>query len=261
MSKGRASPVSLFSFQDIITGLCGVLILLVLVMIVDLVSRRTVVPDVTPVPDSGIESLEQEIAELKSRFAEMQERLETLRKTASTSLSKEKIEAAERELSEKDRELANLLAEVETLRAKYEKERDAVEQGREKLREMEAARRTLEARLAEISKHKGITLIPERGSTKSPVYVVLGGKEALVCAPLDAHRHESKFTVSRLGENLRDRLSLFDPNTHIVVLLVRPSGVDYMASAQALVEEMGFSFGRDPLEEDAEISFGKAGGS
>ena len=51
-----------------------------------------------------------------------------------------------------------------------------------------------------------------------------------------------------------------DHTTHTVILLVRPSGVDMMGELSELVKGLGFSCGRDPLEEDVEVSFGTMGG-
>jgi hypothetical protein len=45
-----------------------------------------------------------------------------------------------------------------------------------------------------------------------------------------------------------------------VILLVRPSGIKKMQAVADIVRGMGLSYGRDPLEEDVEISLGKANG-
>ena len=66
------------------------------------------------------------------------------------------------------------------------------------------------------------------------------------------------------GDNLRDGVTEalldLDHTTHTVILLVRPSGVDMMDDLSRLTKSLGFSYGRDPLEEDVEVSIGEAGG-
>ena len=124
---------------------------------------------------------------------------------------------------------------------------------------MELARRNLEDSLNRLRKRNGITLIPERGYSKSPVFVVLGRGQVTVTAPLDENRREATFSEDVLGNRLRESLSRFDSTTHSVVLIVRPSGVDAMDRAVELVKSLGFSFGRDPLEENTEVSFGQEG--
>ena len=253
--RSASSPISLFSFQDIITGLCGLLILFVLIMVIDLVIRRDGPPP-PPEPDRPMAEIQTEIADLRETLDNMRRQVEEMRRKLSVALSREKADEARKDLSEKDRELSNLLAETKELETRLGKALDAKAKSAEKLKEMELARRNLEDSLDRLRKRNGITLIPERGYAKSPVFVVLGRGEVTVTAPLDASPRRNTFPENRLGEGLLQALSGFRPTTHSVVLIVRPSGVNAMDRAVELVKELGFSFGRDPLEEDKEISFG-----
>lgn len=254
--RSASSPISLFSFQDIITGLCGLLILFVLIMVIDLVMRRDSSPPLPPEPDRPMAEIQAEIADLRETLDNMRRQVEEMRRKLSVALSREKADEARKDLSEKDRELSNLLAETKELETRLEKALDAKAKSAEKLKEMELARRNLEDSLDRLRKRNGITLIPERGYAKSPVFVVLGRGEVTVTAPLDASPRRNTFPENRLGEGLLQALSGFRPETHSVVLIVRPSGVNAMERAVNLVKELGFSFGRDPLEENKEISFG-----
>ena len=254
--RSASSPISLFSFQDIITGLCGLLILFVLIMVIDLVVRRDGSPPPPPEPDRPIAELKDEIGELKETFAELRRQVEENREKLSIALSKEKAEEARKDLSEKDRILSNLLAETKELETRLEKALDAQAKSAEKRKEMELAIRNLEDSMNQLRKRNGVTLIPERGYSKSPIFVVLGREKVLVSAPLDENDWTAEFPESRLGEGLAESLSRFDADTHSVVLLVRPSGVGMMDRAFQKVESLGFSCGRDPLEENMEISFG-----
>lgn len=250
------SPISLFSFQDIITGLCGLLILFVLIMVIDLVMRRDGSPPPPPEPDRPVADLQAEIAELKTQLAELDRQIDEKRSKLSLSLSKEKAEEARKDLSEKDRVLSNLLAETKELETRLEKALDAQAKSAEKRREMELALRNLEDSLNRLKQRNGVTLIPERGNGKSPVFVVLGRGKVVVSAPLDENEQTIEFSEDRLGEGLADALAGFGKDTHTVVLLVRPSGIGLMDRAFQKVESLGFPCGRDPLEENMEVSFG-----
>ena len=254
--RSASSPISLFSFQDIITGLCGLLILFVLIMVIDLVIRRDGATPPPPEPDRPVAELQAEIAELKERLAELRLQINEKRAKLSISLSKEKSDEARRKLSEKDRILSNLLAETKELETRLEKALDAQAKSAEKRREMELALRNLEDSLNRLKKRDGVTLIPERGSGKSPVFVVLGRGKGIVSAPLDENERTTEFSEDRLGEGLAEALSGFEKDTHTVVLLVRPSGIGMMDRAFKKVGDLGFPCGRDPLEEDMEVSFG-----
>lgn len=263
---GSSSPLSLFSFQDIITGLCGVLVLFVLVMVLDLVVRRdAMLPSTvdTPVPEDPFASetaLRREIGELEARTAEIRAELEKRRVVTAKGVSSERKEESEREISEKEREAAALLSQADALRTRLEKARGADAKSKKALQEMEATRRTLEAGLAEMKNHKGVTLIPERGNLKSPVYIVLGNAGVEIFRPVDKGAHPIRASRHEMAETIRNVLSLLDNATHMVVLLVRPSGADDMMPVAALVRTLGFACGRDPLEEDVAVAFGPANG-
>ena len=258
--RSSSSPISLFSFQDIITGLCGLLILFVLIMVIDLVMRRDGSSPLPPEPDQSIEEIQSEIAKLQATLSDLRGQVEEKRRKLAVALSREKADEARKNLSEKDRELSNLLAETKELETRFEKALDAQARSADKLKEMELARRNLEDSLEKLKKRNGITLIPERGYAKSPVFVVLGRGEITVAAPLDENSRAKTFPENRLGVDLRESLAGFSSSTHSVVLIVRPSGVEAMDRAVELVKNLGFSFGRDPLEEDKEVSFGNEKG-
>ena len=71
--RRQRTRFSLFAFQDIVTGLCGVLILLVLTMVVDLADRRAQDRE-HRVPEVAIEektaAIRKEIAELKKNLSD-----------------------------------------------------------------------------------------------------------------------------------------------------------------------------------------------
>lgn len=260
--RSGGSPVSLFSFQDIITGLCGLLILFVLIMIIDLVVRRDAPDETLPDSREQIEQVEAETEALRKELARIAQELAEARRKRSLAVSDEQLAKSEEVLSGKDRELANLLAEVKALETRLEKARDANEKSRKRLQEMELAKRNLEDSLAKLKRRNGITLIPERGNLKSPVYVVLGRDKAQVCAPLDKNDRMVEVATrnGRFNDALEKALKRYDPSTHTVVVLVRPSGVEWMDLAVYAAKGLRFAVGRDPLEEDVELSFGDGEG-
>lgn len=260
--RDRPSPFSLFSFQDIITGLCGIVILLVLVMVIDLVSRRGAPPPPpasTEAPDDPAATelaLLRETEALEAAIARTRAELETRRVAAADGVSAERQEEADRDLSEKERRIAALLSQLDALRTRLEKARDADSASRRVLHEMEQTRRRLEEGLAAMKDIKGVTLIPERGNVKSPVYIVLGRGLIEIHRPLDKGARAVRGPQRDTAETVRSTLSKLDRTTHTVILIVRPSGASDMMPVAELVKGMGFACGRDPLEEDAEVSFG-----
>jgi len=256
------TPFSLFSFQDIITGLCGIVIFFVMVMLVDIVIRREV-SDVTSVPDDEVPvadedaaSLRRDIAELRRELAVERERASKVIVSVNTAAAPEEAARFRRELDASEQDVAALVCQVEALRTRLAAARDADAKSREKVQEMEKTRRTLERRLADLADKKGVTLIPERGTAKSPIYLICGRGGVELVRPIRKNGDRRRFPLDGdMRQKLCSALGELDRTTYTVVVLVRPSGVPIMKSVVQMVKDLGFSYGRDPLEEDVELSF------
>ena len=260
----RNTPFSLFSFQDIITGLCGIIILFVLIMLVDLVIKR----DAATNPSEQTEfELEDKTAELKKEIAELKNELQAVRKSVKSVIVAVKDKAApeisaklDKDLSEKEREVAAMITQVADLRTRVAAAENADAENKKHIRDMEETRRMLENKLAALKDKKGVTLIPERGEFKAPVYLVLGRGGVEVLRPLKKKTYRKWFFFDDLKKGLSEELLKLDHTTHTVILLVRPSGIKRMQSVVDVVRGLGLSYGRDPLEEDVEVSLAKSNG-
>ena len=255
---------SLFAFQDIITGLCGVLILVVLIMTLDLVNSRenpTSIPEQPTTEESNIEALKREIAQLSKQLEEAKAAARRTIVAIKGAAAPETAKKMLAEMSEKERELAALVSQVEDLRTRVAIAREADARDKKTVREMEETRRILEKRLSALRGKNGITLIPERGFHKVPIYFVCGRGGVEVLRPLEKSAKRKWIPFGRMRDDVSEELSAIDHTTHTVILLVRPSGVDKMDELTRLVKEMGFTYGRDPLEEDVDVSAGDGGDS
>ena len=255
---------SLFAFQDIITGLCGVLILFVMIMLVDFVMTpegKAVEPPVTEEDsNANLESLRQEVSRLESDLQKAREAAHTAIVSSKDAAAPEVAAKLLAEMSDKERELAALVSQVADLRTRVAAAKNADATNKKKVREMEETRRILEGKLATMRNKKGITLIPERGSFKMPVYIICGRGGAEIIRPLKKDSKGKWVERSQLRDGVTNELEDLDHTTHTVVLLVRPSGIEMMNELSDLVKSLGFSCGRDPLEEDVEVSIGMSGG-
>lgn len=265
MKRRRDNPISLFSFQDVITGLCGIMVLLVLLVIVDIAtgriapqkSRERQVPVET---DDEKEKLLREIDTLEKRLAALKDESRLLIVATSEKAAPEVRERLVSELDERQREAAALLSQVEDLRIRVFAARNADAESIKKIAEMDRIRGILETKLAKMKKTKGITLIPEWGEYKIPVFIVCGRGGVEILRPLGKSTLRKWVGFGDIEDGLRAELSSLDTTTHTVIIMIRPSGVSRMDALVELVKGMGFSYGRDPLEEDLEIDIGKAEG-
>lgn len=257
----KNTPFSLFSFQDIITGLCGIIILFVLIMLVDLIVNRE---------QKNAHICDQPI-EIEDRRDELIEEIEILRKELSISrksvesvilessdiIAPEVADKLGKDLSERERMVAALVSQVMDMRTRVALAEKADAKNREKIREMEEIRRILENKLAALKDKKGVTLIQERGEFKAPIYLVLGCGGVEVLRPLKNNNYRKWYPFDEIKRGLSNELINIDRTTHTIILLVRPSGVKEMQTIVNMVQGYGFSYGRDPLEEDVEVSLSK----
>ena len=250
--------MSLFSFQDIITGLCGIMIFLVLVQVVDIVlggeltASRLSRESAAMTDDRA--TLRAEVARLERKLAKAREASARAVVAAPGKARPGDAERLRGDLTEKERTIAALVSQVHDLETQVEAARDADAADAARVREMERTRRLLEQQVAGMKGRRGVTLIPERGEFKTPVYVVCSWTGLEVYRPLEG-RKAARFAAGEAIPRLEDFLKGLDHTTHTIVLLVRPSGVKLMDRAVVVLMDAGFTYGRDPLEEDIEVAF------
>ena len=254
--RRRENPFSLFSFQDIITGLCGIMIFMVLVQVVGIVLERgTGAREPEEAPSLAVrEAVRAEIARLEAQVAKVRAQAARAVVTAVDEARPGDVAQLDAKLTEKERIVAALVSQVHDLETQVAAEKAADAEDRAKIREMERTRRLLEQQIAGLKGRRGVTLIPERGSFKLPVYMVCSGAGIDVQRPFETAPRKM-FEVADAVRELGDYLDALDHTTHAVVLLVRPSGIRMMRQVVTLLKERSFTYGRDPLEEDVEIAF------
>lgn len=250
--------MSLFSFQDIITGLCGIMIFLVLVQVVDIVlGGELAATRLSRAPDALTDdraALRAEVARLKRELAKAREASARAVVAAPGKARPGDAERLRGDLTEKERAVAALVSQVVDLETQVEAAKKADAEDADRVREMERTRRLLEQQVAGLKGRRGVTLIPERGEFKTPVYVVCSWTGLEVYRPLEG-RKPARFAAGEAVRRLEELLQALDHTTHTVVLLVRPSGVKFMDWAVVALQDAGFAYGRDPLEEDVEVAF------
>ncbi len=272
------------------TGLCGILIVLVLVTPVDLVTRRVTARPSPALVESGDateneESLSLVIATLRAKLAELQEKADDLRKAELAAPNVEEKMAAERAAEEARKKRDALQAAVAALRvqvrkntndllkvasaqsqldavrnraaiasSRLEKAEEEVQQASSELAGVNQELQTEKKLVAEALKVRGVALFPFEDWTLDPVFAICDGRGVRVCSPRDANDEELEVPYADTIA-LRAAFTRYDTRNHTVVLLVRPSGVRHMDDLYTLVTHAGFACGRDPLEEDMQVEF------
>ena len=255
--RKRVNTVSLFAFQDIITGLCGIMIFMVLVQIVGLAFEglrdewcfKPVVcsTESIDVLKSEIKALEKELSTVKIKSSRAVLAIKDKAR-------QEDVDKIKKQLTEKERVVAALISQVHDLETQVESAKKADAEDAAKVREMERTRRLLEQQIAGLKGRRGVTLIPERGEFKLPVYMICSWSGIEVQRPFEKVP-KVNIAPDAVNGKLDEYIAALDHTTHAVVLLVRPSGVKFMDQAVEILKNHSFTYGRDPLEENLEVAF------
>jgi hypothetical protein len=245
--------VSFFAFQDIITSVSGILILIVLMMVLML---RTPSGGVAPVEPSETRSPEELAKLIETAIGKIRELAADDLETGGETVAG--LEAAiarlEKELDEEGDPLRRaLLREVEAAAAELARIR-------EQLAASEAARETARAELAIAERAEFLrdnqdasqVWLRFNPTEKIPVILELSGAGAVLRDIRKADFREN-IAAAALSGRIRELAGRHDRGSAYFVFFIRPSGVGQVAELREVLSEEGFSLGYRPLAEGAVV--------
>lgn len=275
-----STRISFFAFQDIITCVSGILILVTLMLAAELDQPTEWQSDETA------SALEAQLKQLLAAQAELDVEAEALQRAlaaAQAAPAPEKLEA----------DLTRLREELEALRQKEAAGADAAAKARAALEERDralgltdlkarisdAAReaRELEAKYAALRQEMGrletrlaatqakllqlkaregqLWLIPDqRATTKEPLLVTLSGRGGVI-ERFDRPAERIACTAAEASSALRQALANLKPANQYVVFMLRPSGIELFKELKSVALQKGFEVGFDALAEGQEVHF------
>jgi hypothetical protein len=262
-SRRRANPFSLFSFQDIITSVMGIILLAALLLAVELVTRKhgaspsTEISQVSSIVAENVSTIRADIAELKKELASMQnDSLAAAGTLVVESESRKKI--AQVQSMRMQAELAKLTA--------YSKERGAelarVEatsfdrrDERRKLELLEAEIRSTIAELEELRSSDRLFYNAIPGMSKESWLIDVSAENIRVGSlPIGQARQSPRLLhtfadVDAALEFMKD----LSADGHYFLILVRPSGIDRFDELLTELRERRFDIGFDVIDEDQTV--------
>ena len=256
------NPISLFSFQDIVTAVTGILILLALTLAISVITQGTA-------PAGNLESVDaQELvttkARLKEELASLQARMNSNQTAVSTWL------ASTRE--ELEQQLASYQEAVRLARLKIPELEAEVSQSEQRLRMMvdnpevvttNAKLADLESRLAEArreldSLRAGTRVFYNfRAGNRAAWLVQISGHEILVCR---ANTQAKPEVFSRPAE-LMKFVSVLPENEQYLVLVVKPSGLAAFEIIRELCAKKNVEVGVELIGEEQVVVDPETGAS
>lgn len=253
----RDPPVSLFAFQDIMTAVIGILLLVVLLMCLHLSTTAASASNL----EQQIAAAHQLEADLSAATAEEQavdvaiaEAEQRLHEQRRSEPQIQQVVTRRRELSE----LYGRIAEAEEmLRSAFEELRALTEDGAaqkrlEELVELEQKKERIQAELDAVRRHRGLTYLLNQRFEKAPLLVVVSAdftRVGIVGSEQGALTFAHGDVAIRM-QAVSQWLQRFSTRRYYVLLVVKPSAQAHVATLRATITQLGFSQGLDLLPED-----------
>ncbi len=262
--RGRGgTPISLFSFQDIITSVTGIMILVTLFLALEVIRRKEGSPQQrTKVLTEELVQASAQATRVKSTLEGNRRQIEQLRSALagneSQLLESVKVDADEvsrklRDLDELNKLMAGELTQSEARRKQTEKDleemlaREADKQTDKQTLEQLAQK--VKERIDELKKLRQANRVifnPTQGDSKTPWLVELSAT-GILSAQLGKKEKPQSFSTAAAFKSWAAKRSKVG---EYFVLLVKPSTVEKFLDTRQALETQGFDVGFDLLRDD-----------
>lgn len=255
--RQQGSPLSLFSFQDIITSVTGIMTLITLLLALELSQRKPIEPaaDTTATTvalQSKQEDLRREIEELRQRFERQRETLGSIAgiSVEKIQLERELLEQARREsqadLANDQRELARQQKELDRLQQKTPAQQAQEQELREKQKQLDQDRK----KLKDLEDSQRVIFRPGSNATTKVWLVDLRATVCLI-APLNQQEAiqvlEAGSETELIGKFKSWLAAEPGRRREQMVLFARPNAKKIADALQKYFQSQGIVFGLDLL--------------
>jgi len=261
MSRGQRGksdpPVTLFAFQDVMTSVIGIIILIVLMLAL----QTSILADAAGSLEPGGEEashMAQRVAELKRRESLANARMSAAKDSAISSDAESGLTAVTRERAY----LADLFRQIEKtdrdVEVEYERLRASVIGGGdvagviEQVVDAQQGVDRLKGELDAARMNRRLTYISMQSFAKSPVLVEIGETAWRVAGAANSAMALtlSDSDIESRHEVLAAFLEGFPPSDHYVLLIIKPSGVLQYERIRSWLSAERYDVGVDLLPED-----------
>jgi hypothetical protein len=250
--KSDEAPLSLFSLQDIITSLCGILILLVLLLALHVSANQDKAKDLQSEKESEFDRALDEEKRLEQRQNELSEsvraRVEALQNLAGGTVSHIQLEEAERtKMRDYESDLATCKAEIQRLGTESVALAETL---REEARLRSETQKRLDVVQGELEKRRTrlVAILPDDDVLKRPVLVQCSSNRVVVLRLSEPPQFS--WPPSEAVEQFRSLTRQLDRWRDYFVFFMKPSGVDVANKLEYWAKRAGYDVGYDALEED-----------
>lgn len=253
------TPFSLFSFQDIITCISGIIILITLVLALELIQRKLAPPVrqtrlVASQIRAAIAEAEAEINRVNTQLAAQTSRAQEIAGFSEDSVRNDLVNTRQ--------QVKVLTADVESLKEqqiaaakdleKIQAKRFAKKADEKRLADLESATNDLSQELNQVKQENKAFYNPRTADGRK-VWLAQIGEDQVTVAPAGQDVPGVVLSLSNFlfsGSEFSDWLDQRSPQSDFIFLLVQPDGANAFQEGQRLLERKGFSIGFDLLGTD-----------
>jgi hypothetical protein len=257
---GSSVPISFFSFQDIVTSVTGILILVTLMLAVDIIDpTRVENASHTPVIND-LRVLESELAAISSSIQQKKKQIQSLQQVMAVlgkNSSEDKVTRF-KELSDKLSTLKQLLHIRQTQLAGELNELDASQKQLDQIvnehAAVEAQNHEADLQLLQLSKVPTVKLLPGP-STKNPIIIECKNDNAII-GVLSSQGELSiiqSVSAQRVEKKIDQIFRLFDPQKEYFVIYVHSDATELANRLITHVRKNDFDVGWDLLTDEQRI--------
>jgi flagellar motility protein MotE (MotC chaperone) len=250
MPRRTELKISLFSFQDIITSVTGVMILLTLLLALELVESAQQSPALQTT--ELVNDLQEQIAVASAELEDLKKRINASSTELSQSTTTDK-DAIKREIQELQKKIAEMNLNQDNLNKKKDnltKTKKKLEVTKQSLKEMEEERKKIEdeiknanERLFKVGDGVMVLVEPRKNDRRDPWIVEFFGSKIMVSSVGTTVRQDTFSRVSLFQNWLKNK----KPREVYFYLLVHEDGIQDFRQVKEDLLNKGYDYGIDLL--------------
>ena len=268
--KKTLTSFSLFAFQDIITSVCGIIVLVTLILTLELSIRVTATKTGSALSKDNYDELKLAVGNAETRLNELRGKLDSERKVLGNipwNLRQVTVEDLEREITENLNKIEELKTANETLSQKQtelheelDKRETLVQVKRKQIDQLRDQIGSLETELDQVreearSQGESTTIVySSRDATRKPYLVDISGTEIKATLIDSSDRDSRTFQGKDCSDDFIGWAKTKNPSKYYYVFVIRPSGIETGNKIEYFLTDLGpFRFGIDLIAEDQNI--------
>jgi hypothetical protein len=254
--RTKLAAFSLFSFQDIITSITGIMILVTLILALELVSRTESAP--TAQTNQQITTTEKSIAQLKAEITTYQRELDSQSGAFADlpSLDRSYLAQLVQDSEDAARQLQSDLSSLRDRQVKRKIKLDEVEPDatrqqlseEQQVRDLERQVAAAQKKLAELQQSRRIFF--QSGVHGKTMWLVEVTSQGFLAAQIGVSAPPKRYTTaSALG----NWISSLDSNSNAIYMTVKPSGVSNFELGRKEIQQHNFDVGYQVVGEQQQV--------